>query len=63
MYVILSGAVKVQEQEHLFGELSEGECFGEYALIDNKTRPASVTAQKATKVLAIERDKPQRNSG
>jgi len=56
MYVILSGTVKVHEQEHLFGELGEGECFGEYALIDNKTRSASVTAQETTKVLAIERD-------
>jgi len=56
MYVILSGQVKVHEQEHLFGELGEGECFGEYALIDNKSRSASVTATETTKVLAIERD-------
>ena len=56
MYVILKGKVRVHEQDHLFGYLDEGDCFGEYALIDSKTRSASVTAEDATELLEIARD-------
>lgn len=55
MYAILDGAVKVHEDQHDFGLLSQGECFGEYALIDDETRSASVTAIKETKVAKIDR--------
>lgn len=55
MYVILSGKVKVHENNHIYGYLTEGECFGEYALIDNQTRSASITAIEDTEVLKIER--------
>ena len=55
MYAILSGKVSIHEDEHHFGELSKGDCFGEYALIDNKTRSASVTAIEETKVVRIDR--------
>lgn len=55
MYVIMKGKVKVHEDNHLFGILSEGECFGEYALIDNKPRSASVTALEDTSILEIEK--------
>lgn len=56
MYAILSGKVKVHENNHIYGYLSQGECFGEYALIDNKSRSASITAIEDTKVLKIERE-------
>jgi len=55
MYVILSGRVKAHENNHTYGELKTGECFGEYALIDNEKRSASVTTLEPTKVLKIER--------
>jgi len=55
MYVILDGEVKVHEGLHIFGQLSKGECFGEYALIDDETRSASVTAIAETKVAKIDR--------
>lgn len=55
MFVILAGEVRVHEQDHEFGRLSKGECFGEYALIDNQARSASVTAVKRTKILEIPR--------
>lgn len=55
MYVILKGKVKVHDNTHIYGFLSEGECFGEYAIIDNQTRSASITAEEETKVLKIER--------
>ncbi|WP_460220343.1 sigma 54-interacting transcriptional regulator [Psychroserpens sp. MEBiC05023] len=55
MYVILTGKVKVHDKEHLYGTLETQDCFGEYALIDNKERSASVTAIERTSALKIER--------
>ncbi|MBC3759590.1 sigma 54-interacting transcriptional regulator [Hyunsoonleella sp. SJ7] len=56
MYAILEGSVKVHDKSHIYDTLSVGDCFGEYALIDNETRSASVTALEKIKVLKIERD-------
>ncbi|WP_350288080.1 sigma 54-interacting transcriptional regulator [uncultured Croceitalea sp.] len=56
MYAILDGVVKVHDKQHDFGQLTKGECFGEYALIDDETRSASVTAIKETKVAKIDRE-------
>ena len=56
MYAVLEGSVKVHDKKHVYDTLAEGDCFGEYALIDNETRSASVTALEKTKVLKIERD-------
>ncbi|MCF7568146.1 sigma 54-interacting transcriptional regulator [Sabulilitoribacter arenilitoris] len=55
MYAIINGSVKAHEKNHVYGTLSKGDCFGEYALIDNETRSASITALENTKVLKIER--------
>ncbi len=55
MYVILSGKVRVHENKHIYGYLTAGECFGEYALIDSQTRSASITTTEKTEVLKIER--------
>lgn len=56
MYAVLKGKVRVHENKHVYGHLGAGDCFGEYALIDNQTRSASVTAVEETTVLKIERD-------
>ncbi|WP_420602220.1 sigma 54-interacting transcriptional regulator [Flagellimonas sp.] len=53
MYVILDGQVKVHDQNHLYSVLSPTDCFGEYALIDEEPRSASVTALKDTSLLKI----------
>ncbi|MEC3908535.1 sigma 54-interacting transcriptional regulator [Tamlana sp. 2201CG12-4] len=55
MYAIVSGSVKVHDSTHVYDTLSSGDCFGEYALIDNETRSASITAIEKTTVLKIER--------
>ncbi|WP_298536980.1 sigma 54-interacting transcriptional regulator [uncultured Algibacter sp.] len=55
MYAIVSGKVKVHDNSHVYDTLSHGDCFGEYALIDNETRSASITAIEKTAVLKIER--------
>ena len=56
MYVILDGKVKVHDNHHVFGFLDKADCFGEYALIDNQERSASITVEERTTVLKIERD-------
>lgn len=56
MYVVLEGSVKVHDNEHVYDEIYKGDCFGEYALIDNKARSATVTALERTKVLRIDRE-------
>ena len=53
MYVILEGKVKVHDKEHRYASLSQGECFGEYALLDQKPRSVSVTAEEDTTLLKI----------
>lgn len=57
MYVILNGKVKVHENNHVYGHLSKGDCFGEYALIDNQARSASITTVEDSEVLKIERQR------
>lgn len=57
MYVILNGEVRVHEGEHTFGHLGATECFGEYALVDNMPRSASVTTSQQTEILEIPRDR------
>jgi PAS domain S-box-containing protein len=59
MYVIFSGTVKVHDGSHIYNHLSVGDCFGEYALIDNLSRSASVTATEVTTVLKIEGERFQ----
>ncbi|SHG22015.1 sigma 54-interacting transcriptional regulator [Flagellimonas flava] len=54
MYVILKGQVRVHDKDHLYIILNETDCFGEYALIDDEPRSASVTAMGDTTVLKIE---------
>ncbi len=59
MYAIVSGKVKVHDKDHIYNFLSVGDCFGEYALIDNLDRSASVTAIEKTNVLKIEQKRFQ----
>lgn len=56
LYAIYEGEVKVHEADHIYGTLSVGDCFGEYALIDDQARSASVSAQVRTITLKIGRD-------
>ena len=53
MYVILKGDVKVHDNNHIYGHLSKSDCFGEYAMIDNKKRSASVTTISRSEVIKI----------
>ncbi len=51
MFIIVDGKVKIHEGDYEYGELGKGDCFGEYSLIDNKVRSASVTALEESNIL------------
>lgn len=58
MYVILSGKVKVVHlgtdgREHILAVHKTGDFFGEMALLDGKTAPATVIAMEDTDILII----------
>jgi len=54
MHIILNGKIKVHDGDHILNELTEGDCFGEYALIDDEKRSASATAIEPSTLLKIE---------
>lgn len=60
-YVILSGEVKVslssaEGQEAILVMLEAGESFGEFALLDEQPRSATIEATRPTEVLALRKD-------
>ncbi len=60
MYIILSGKVKVgyvgsEGKEHILAVHKAGDFFGEMALLDGKTSPATVTAMEDTDILIMSR--------
>jgi CRP/FNR family cyclic AMP-dependent transcriptional regulator len=50
---IVDGKAKVEKDGKVIRELSEGDFFGEVALIDGKPRTASVTAESGMTVLIV----------
>lgn len=53
MYIILQGKVTIEVGDIIVGEMASGDFFGEMSLIDNAPRSATVTAQEATLLFAI----------
>ncbi len=56
MFLVVRGAVMVHDGDRILATLIAGEYFGEYALIDNYTRSASVTATQPTILLQLSRE-------
>lgn len=56
MFVIVEGEVRVHDGNHVITRLGAGEVFGEYALIDDASRSASVTAEKQCKLLCLKKN-------
>lgn len=54
MYIIFKGEVRIFKGEHTFAMMKEGECFGEYALLDTEARSASATT--VTECLLLKMD-------
>ncbi len=57
MFLIRRGAVVVHDEDHIFATLISGEYFGEYALIDDYTRSATVTASQPTELIRLTRER------
>jgi CRP-like cAMP-binding protein len=55
LYVIASGAVRVERGGEAIAELGPGSHFGEMALLTNRPRSATVRALKNTRLLALSR--------
>jgi serine phosphatase RsbU (regulator of sigma subunit) len=57
MYIIFHGRVKIHSEEITLAELNSGDFFGEFSLIDNAPRSASVTAiENGTVLLQLNQD-------
>lgn len=57
MYIVLRGEVRVHDGNHVIARLKQGDVFGEFALIDEETRSASVTTEEPTVLLQLDRAK------
>jgi signal transduction histidine kinase len=53
VFIIARGKVTVLDGEFVLSRLKEGEVFGEYALIDNKARSASILAEEPVRLLRL----------
>lgn len=56
MYFIASGSARVHDGEIMLALLSEGEVFGEMAVLDSEVRSASVSTETDSVLLSLERD-------
>ncbi len=56
VYIIAGGKVSVKDRGHLLSNLSKGDVFGEYSLIDNKSRSADILADEPVKLLRLSRN-------
>jgi HEAT repeat protein len=53
MYLIVTGRVRVHDEEHTLNHLAAGEVFGEMAVLDAEPRMASVTAVEDAQLLCL----------
>jgi len=56
IYIIEKGQVVVKDGEFELSRLGENEIFGEYALIDNKARSASIVVEEPVKLYRFDRN-------
>lgn len=54
VFIIVSGKVRVHDGNHVLARLQAGKIFGEYALIDQRNRSASVTADENCLLLRLD---------
>jgi len=55
VFIITQGSVSVKDEDLVLSTLGEGDVFGEYALIDNKARSASIFAEETLRILRLDR--------
>jgi CRP/FNR family transcriptional regulator, cyclic AMP receptor protein len=54
LYIIITGKLRVDDDDHLLNYLDESDVFGEMALLDAEPRVASVTAVEPTHLLRLD---------
>jgi CRP-like cAMP-binding protein len=54
LYIVTTGTLRVDDGDHLLNYLSEGDVFGEMALLDAEPRVASVTAVEPARLLRLD---------
>ena len=55
VFIITKGSVSVKDEDLVLSSLDVGDVFGEYALIDNKRRSASIYAEETLHLLRLSR--------
>jgi len=55
LYIIADGSVRIHDGNHVLARMTKGGVFGEYALLDNNARSASVTAEEKCTLLQLDR--------
>lgn len=56
MFIIVKGRVRIHDGNHVLSKLGPGSIFGEYSLIDEETRSASVTAEESCDLLKLSQE-------
>jgi len=56
LFIIARGSVRVHDGNHVLARMQKGDVFGEYALIDDDTRSASVTAEEYCHLLRLQKN-------
>jgi HEAT repeat protein len=56
LYVIAAGSVRVHDGDQTLEHLTEGQVFGEMALLDPEPRSASITATEETQLLRLDQE-------
>jgi len=56
MYILVKGRVRVHDGNHVLSRLGEGSVFGEYSLIDEESRSATVTAEEDSVLLKLSQE-------
>jgi len=57
LYIVISGSLQVHDGEYIFSTFDENDFFGEYSLIDEETRSATVTAIVPSEVYELSYEK------
>ena len=57
MFIIVKGKVRVHDGNHVLSRLEAGSVFGEYSLIDEEVRSATVTAETDSELLKLSQEK------
>ncbi len=56
MFILVKGKVRVHDGNHVLSRLETGSVFGEYSLIDEESRSATVTAEEDSVLLKLSQD-------